>query len=246
MPSIQKENFSMSIEPATDPVVIGGITPLTTIDYPGELSAVLFLQGCPWRCRYCQNGTLIERKSTETLTWRQVTELLTRRRKLLDAVVFSGGEPLLQAGLAKAMHQVKAMGFKIGLHTAGIYPRRLQEILPLIDWVGMDVKASRQDYESITGARGSATRAWQSIEMIVESGVAHEFRTTVHPELLCKAKIGRLADELLEVQASDWVIQECVSGNCLDENLRHSMVAKPGAEFYRQYAERFERFTLRR
>ena len=235
----------MRNHPATDPVVVGGITPLTTIDYPGELAAVLFLQGCPWRCRYCQNGALIARKTGETLSWRRVIELLARRGKLLDAVVFSGGEPLVHAGLGNAMLQIKAMGFKIGLHTAGIYPRRLQRILPLIDWIGMDVKARREDYADITGARGSASRAWQSIEMIVQGGIAHEFRTTVHPKLLSKVQLDGLANELRAVVAKSWVIQACIAERCLDENLRHRAAAKPGAEFYRQYADRFEHFVLR-
>ena len=235
----------MRSSPASDPVVIGGITPLTTIDYPGELAAVLFLQGCPWRCRYCQNGALITRKTGDTLPWRQVTELLARRGNLLDAVVFSGGEPLVHAGLAEAMLQVRAMGFKIGLHTAGIYPRRLQSILPLIDWIGMDVKALPEDYESITGVKGSAARAWQSIEMIVHSGVAHEFRTTVHPDLLSQVQMDGLANVLRDVKANNWVIQECITARCLDENLRHPAAAKTGAEYYRQYADGFEHFSLR-
>ena len=78
---------------------------------------------------------------------------------LLDAVVFSGGEPTLQAGLLDAMLEVRELGFKIGLHTAGMYPQRLAAILPLMDWVGMDVKAPFADYARITGTPGSGERA---------------------------------------------------------------------------------------
>ena len=144
-----------------NPVEVGGLTPLTTIDYPGELAAVLFLQGCPWRCGYCHNQELMPRRSPFAIPWSRVIELLGQRLGLLDAVVFSGGEPTLQAGLGEAMLQVKSLGFKIGLHTAGIYPERLQAVLPLVDWIGMDIKSTRAEYEATTGVRGSGTRAWR-------------------------------------------------------------------------------------
>ena len=91
---------------------VGGLTPLTTIDYPGELAAVVFCQGCPWRCRYCQNADLLPGRGRNELPWERVMELLERRRGLLDAVVFSGGEPTLQAALADAVKQVKACEMK--------------------------------------------------------------------------------------------------------------------------------------
>ena len=199
----------------TDPVVVGGLTPLTTIDYPGELAAVVFLQGCPWRCGYCQNSGLIAREAGTPIPWQNVIDLLDKRRQLLDAVVFSGGEPSLHSRLADAIKQVRAMGFKIGLHTAGIYPDRLRKILPLVDWVGMDVKSARADYEKITGVRGSGERAWESVRLLLESGVEHEFRTTVHPDMLGKRGLSSLVEELSELGAENYVIQECRKGNPL-------------------------------
>jgi len=100
-----------------------------------------------------------------------------RRRGLLDAVVFSGGEPTLQRGLAQSAREVKALGFLVGLHTAGIVPRRLAEVLPLVDWVAMDVKAKFDEHERVTGVRGSAHRARESRELILASGTACEFHT---------------------------------------------------------------------
>jgi len=96
-------------------VEVGGLTPLTTIDYPGELAAVLFLQGCPWRCGYCHNQELMTRHGRNTIPWCLVMRMLEQRIGLLDAVVFSGGEPTLQANLGEAIRQVKSLGFKIGL-----------------------------------------------------------------------------------------------------------------------------------
>ncbi|MBI2095985.1 MAG: anaerobic ribonucleoside-triphosphate reductase activating protein [Candidatus Omnitrophica bacterium] len=121
-----------------EPVLCGGLTALTTIDFPDRLSAVIFCQGCPWRCPYCQNPGLISSTGAGRLSWAEVVAFLERRRGLLEAVVFSGGEPTLQAGLATAAAEVKAMGFLVGLHTAGPYPRRLAGIEQVRDAVLRD------------------------------------------------------------------------------------------------------------
>ena len=156
---------------------VGGLTRLSASDYPGKLAAVVFCQGCAWRCGYCHNAHLQPRRGREELAWADVMAFLERRRGLLDAVVFSGGEPTQQALLGEAMAQVKAMGYLVGLHTAGIVPRRLAEVLPLVNWVAMDVKARFEDHERVTGVRGSARRARESRDLILGSGVASEFHT---------------------------------------------------------------------
>jgi pyruvate formate lyase activating enzyme len=157
---------------------VGGLTPLTTIDFPGELAAVVYCQGCPWRCPYCHNRHLIPRRGAESLPWSAVLGFLETRRGLLDGVVFSGGEPTLQSGLGAAMEAVRDLGFKVGLHTAGPYPDRLGRVLHLVDWVGLDIKALPEDYPEVTGAPGSGKRAWESLRLLLDSGVAHEVRTT--------------------------------------------------------------------
>lgn len=231
---------------STDPVVVGGLTPLTTIDYPGQLAAVVFLQGCPWRCGYCQNGNLLTRKMAPAIPWQQVIEFLERRRGLLDAVVFSGGEPTLHARLDQAMSQVRAMGYQVGLHTAGVYPDRLQKLLTLVDWIGMDIKAAQSDYESITGARSSGGRAWHSARLLSQSGVAHEFRTTVHPDVLDAGRLASLVAELSALGAKNYVIQDCVIGHCRDESLRRLSSQRLDRQSLYQLADKFEHFSLRR
>lgn len=228
-----------------NPVAVGGLTPLTTIDYPGELAAVLFLQGCPWRCGYCHNQELMPRRSQLAISWYRVIALLEQRVGLLDAVVFSGGEPTLQAGLGEAMHQVKSLGFKIGLHTAGIYPERLQAVLPLVDWIGMDIKSTRAEYEATTGVRGSGAKAWRSAELIVDSGVACEFRTTLHPDMLSQDQLAALATELSEAGATTYVVQKCNTGHCRDEAWRLVSQPDPDQQFFAQLAEKFDDFSLR-
>jgi pyruvate formate lyase activating enzyme len=185
---------------------------MTTLDFPGELSAVIFCQGCPWRCRYCHNSELIPRRGKTSIPWSEVIEFLQKRRGLLDAVVFSGGEPTLQRALPSAISQVKAIGYKIGLHTGGPYPERLKEILPYLDWVGLDIKAMEENYAEVTGVKDSGKKAWESAKILIESGVAHEIRTTVHPALTSSTEQQKNASPASLVFANN-VIYHCFPGN---------------------------------
>ena len=219
---------------------IGGLTPLSTTDWPGMLAAVVFCQGCPWRCGYCHNPGLIPSHSDSEIPWEDLLAFLRRRQGLLDGVVFSGGEPTLQPALADAMRAVRALGFKVGLHTGGGYPRRLAEVLPLVDWVGLDVKAPFDDYPRITGIVGSGERALSSLEHVLASGVAHEIRTTVHPALLADAEVVSLAQDLSTRGVKHYVIQAFRSQGCTNLTLlqnapRTSPLASLVAEVTRQF-----------
>jgi pyruvate formate lyase activating enzyme len=198
---------------------IGGLTPLTTVDYPGELSAVVFCQGCPWRCRYCHNAHLLDSGGGSPITWLDVAAFLRRRRGMLDALVFSGGEPTAQAALPAAMEEARSMGLKIGLHTAGPYPDRLGSLLPLLDWVGLDIKALGGDYPGITGIPGSGERAWESLRLLVESGVPLEVRTTLLPEWTRDRDIQPLVERLAEAGVGSPVLQHCRTESTLDPSL---------------------------
>ena len=178
---------------------IAGLTPFTTIDYPDHLAAVLFCRGCPWRCGYCHNRSLLGEDGAGDLCWDKVLGFLESRRGLLDAVVFSGGEPTLQPDLKQAVQSVREKGFLVGLHTAGAFPERLKELLPFLDWVGMDLKAPFHEYERITGVSGSGDAARQSAMLIRESGVAHHFRTTLAPLLLTEGRIESMR-RMVEVE----------------------------------------------
>jgi pyruvate formate lyase activating enzyme len=226
---------------------VGGLVPLSTTDYPDHLSTVVFCQGCPWRCAYCHNPHLLPRRSRSEIPWADVLAFLERRRGLLDAVVFSGGEPTLQPALPDAVRAVKAMGFEVALHTAGIHPPRLAQVLPLLDWVGMDVKTEFHRYPELTGAPGSGERARRSMELILASGVAHEFRTTVHPVLLPPAVLDRLADTLAADGVRQYVLQEFRSHGCGDPALLNDCKTHYlDAALHRQFASRFKTFSIRR
>jgi len=198
---------------------IGGLTPMTTIDYPGELAAVVFCQGCPWRCRYCHNSHLLAPGSGEQIPWSDVRGFLEKRAGLLDALVFSGGEPTLQAALPAAMKEARLMGFKIGLHTAGPYPDRLCSLLPFIDWVGLDIKALPAGYPALTGVPDSGARAWESLALLLDAGIALQVRTTVLPGWRDESDIQPLRDRLAAVGVRDYVLQPCRTESTLDPSL---------------------------
>jgi pyruvate formate lyase activating enzyme len=198
---------------------IGGFTPLSATDWPGMLSAVVFCQGCSWRCRYCHNPGLIPTQGEDEIRWEAVLEFLQRRRGLLDGVVFSGGEPTLQSALADAMREVRELGFKVGLHTAGIYPQRLEGVLPLVDWIGLDVKAPFADYARITGVPESGERARASLDLVLQSGVDHEIRTTVHPALLADEQVMAIAHDLAGRRVGCYVLQAFRREGCNEASL---------------------------
>ena len=181
--------------PAAD-IAVGGFSPLSTCDWRGELVATVFCQGCPFACRYCHNADLIPPGPGAGPDFGSILALLDKRRGLLDGVVFSGGEPTLQKALPEAAAAVRALGFRVGLHTAGPYPERLARLLPLVDWVGFDVKAPFSDYDRVTGVPGSGERAKASLLALVKNGVAADIRTTVHAALLRSDDLARLDDEL--------------------------------------------------
>lgn len=188
-------------------IAVGGLVPFTTVDFPGRLAAVVFCQGCPWRCGYCHNTHLQPPRAPAVSSWAAVLGWLETRRGLLDGVVFSGGEPLLQRALPLALADVRRKGFATGLHTAGIYPRRFAAVLPLLDWVGFDVKAPFDDYASIVGSDGGAA-ARAALETLLVSGVPHQVRCTVPPGL-DEPALDRLRAELRHLGVTSLELQPC-------------------------------------
>lgn len=224
---------------------IAGLTPFTTIDYPGKLSAVLFCQGCPWRCGYCHNPHL-QPFGKGAIGWQSALQFLEKRRGLLDAVVFSGGEPSMQPTISDAMQEVRKKGFLVGLHTAGILPSALEKALAHCDWVGMDIKAPFEDYERITKRPGSGEKARQSAQLVIESGIDYEFRTTIHPKLLSPIDIDRLTEHLSQMGAKRLVLQNFRADGCRDKSLNASafdILWDDG--FLDRIQRRFESFFVR-
>jgi len=160
-------------------------------------------------------------------------------------VVFSGGEPTAQGALEAAIRQAHDMGFKVGLHTAGPYPRRLQRVLPYVSWVGFDVKTAFDCYTELTGAAGSGEATRRSLRALLASGVPHEVRTTVHAKLVSGAALLELAAELASLGVRRYVLQEFRAHGCSDAELSSS---PPGdcAELGERLGAMFDSFELRR
>lgn len=187
---------------------IAGLVPLSTTDWPDHLTATVYLQGCPWRCPYCHNCDLIDPRTPGQVPWREVEALLERRGGLLDGVVFSGGEATRQAGLADALTRVRRAGFATGLHTAGAYPRRLAALLPLLDWVGLDLKALPAHYPAVAGPGARGQAAWDCLDLLVAAGLDHEVRTTVYPGSVAAADALAVARAAAARGARRFALQE--------------------------------------
>lgn len=201
---------------------IAGLTPMSTVDWPGKLVATVFTQGCPWACAYCHNHAILDPRIPGVVAWRNVAELMERRRGLLDAVVFSGGEATRQLALIPAMNQVRQWGFKVGLHTAGPYPGRLQHILRdgLVDWVGLDIKALPGcSYDQVTQRQGSGEKAWESLRVLLDNPPArYEVRLTVDSSQFAQALV--VAQRCHEAGVAAFALQEVRSEGTSDEYRR--------------------------
>ena len=209
---------------------IGGFERLSLVDWPGELAAVVFCQGCGWHCRYCHNPHLIPLSTPGKFSWGTILTWLKRRRGLLDAVVFSGGEPTLHPGLYAAMQEARALDYKIGLHTGGPVPESLFPLLPLLDWVGFDFKAPFPEYARITG-HPHGERAQASFRMLRSVPVPCEVRTTWHQSLFSSRDLLDMARSLAEAGCSEWVIQRFRPDGCRDKELCASPVGEVPLEF---------------
>ena len=195
-------------------LIIGGLVPFTTIDYPGKLSAVIFLQGCPWRCIYCSNPHLFEfKKYTEKdkQNYEYVINLLKKRKKVLDGIVFSGGEATFQTNaIIDTINEIKefAPNFKFALHTNGCFPEKLKNLIPYIDWIGLDIKAPISKYDDITKIKKSGIPAYKSLDIIIDSGIKFEVRTTADPTILNKEDILEIVKYLSEKNVKHYAIQK--------------------------------------
>ena len=166
---------------------ICGLQKLAMVDYPGKLAATVFTGGCNLRCPFCHNALLVTRlEESPTLPEAEVLDFLASRKTLLDGVVLSGGEPLLQPGVPEFLQKVRELGFSIKLDTNGCRPQALAHLLEqgLVDYVAMDLKNCQEKYPETVGLPGfDLSPIEESIGLLRRSGVEHEFRTTVVREL---------------------------------------------------------------
>lgn len=167
-------------------VNLGGIVPLSTLDWTGVSAAVIFMRGCPLRCPHCHNWHLQSGESFEDLA--EIKKKIEEAEPFISAVILSGGEPLVQLAASRAVaRHAKELGLKVGIETCGYFPTRLAQLIDegLVDMVFLDVKEALKDpeYAAATGRRDVAPRVRESLEVCLESGVPLEVRTTVFPNM---------------------------------------------------------------
>ena len=220
---------------------IGGIQKCSLIDFPGKVSAVLFTQGCPWRCPYCHNERLVfPDRFDPPILETEVFSFLRRRREQLDGVVVSGGEPTIQPDLIEFIREIKKMGFAVKLDTNGFRPDVLEKVirLELLDYIAMDVKAPLDNYATVAGARVDTGKTRRSISIIINSGIDHEFRTTAVPGLHTIEDLRAIGE--LVTGAKRYILQEFIPKNTLKPELSLT------APFPRQVLENLEKYFLSR
>jgi len=176
---------------------LGGLQKLTLLDYPGLVACTVFTVGCNMRCPFCQNASLVSRiEENQDLSEEEFFAFLKKRQGILDGVCITGGEPTLQPDLPEFIAKIKAMGYKVKLDTNGSFPDKVKEILDSgnVDLVAMDLKNTLERYPETVGVPGFDTsKILESIDIIRNSGVEYEFRTTVVSPLHRPEDFGELA-----------------------------------------------------
>ncbi len=197
---------------------IGGFQKVSLIDYPGMISAIIFSQGCNFRCSYCHNPGLVDPDLfVPCLKEKDVLDFLQTRRGKLDAVAITGGEPTIQNNLKPFIKQIKKIGFAVKLDTNGSKPQVINALLAekLLDYIAMDIKAPLEKYEKIVNVPVSPESIKESIKIILRAKIPYEFRTTVVQSQLDEKDILNIAK--LISGAGHYVIQNFVPANTLDK-----------------------------
>lgn len=202
---------------------VGGSV-ISSVEFHGNMSLVFFMSKCPLACRYCHNVELLEDNTEKS--FEEIKQEIDSSADFLDAIVISGGEPLVQTdAVIEILTYVRQIGLKTKLDTSGIYPDNLKRILDLdlLDYVSLDVKTTFSKYRKITGAN-VGFQVKKSMEMINQSGVHLEIRTTYVPTLHTKKDIMNLVDE---IEADVYTIQQFRNKNVLDPALEKVEVPNP-------------------
>lgn len=164
---------------------ICGLQKVTLLDFPGNVACTVFLGGCNFNCPYCYNSSLIRNDTCELLTEKEFFNFLEKRKNILDGVAITGGEPLIHKEIKDFIIKIRSLGFKIKLDTNGSNPKMLQELIDnkLVEYVAMDIKNTLEKYHLTTDTKININNIQQSINILINSQIDYEFRTTVVKQL---------------------------------------------------------------
>lgn len=221
-------------------MLIGSVEKANEHDYPGKRALVIYVRGCNLRCSYCGYASLLGSCNSEpSHNWAYARRYIAKRLDRIDGIVFSGGEPTLQEDLKDCLEEVREMGLSIKLDTNGTQPEVLRELIidNLVDYIAMDVKAPLPNYPSLVGRQIDVELIRTSVWVVKQSGLAHEFKTTVVPGLHTTRELKAIS-ELIH-GAERYVVQDFISSNPLRSELqgRPAFPHKP-LEDIRPYVER--------
>ena len=202
---------------------ISGLQKTSLIDYPGKIASTLFVSNCNFRCPYCYNSDLVFDKNTEDFKKEKIFKILKQRIKFIDGVCITGGEPTLNEDLPEFISEIKKLNLLVKLDTNGTNPKMLEHLIKnkLIDYIAMDIKAPLDKYNKITNSNVDIKKIKESINIIINSGIDHEMRTTILPSLHTKRDIIEIAKTIKS--AKRYFIQQFVSNvRLLDPKLEKS------------------------
>ena len=215
----------------------GGFQKTSLIDFPGRVSSVLFAVGCNLRCPFCHNGRLIVDPKPPFLSEDDALNVLRSRKKYVDAVVITGGEPAMNPDLPAFVRLLKKEGFAVKLDTNGFFPDVLKECLPSLDYVAIDLKTSLEKY-SLMGARDTRSLLI-SIGLLIEGSVDYEFRNTTVPTIVTAEDIPKMGETVKG--AKRFAFQQFVPGETLDKTLNSLKPYPP--EVIRSFAETMKKYV---
>ena len=196
---------------------IGGLQKVSLIDYPGKISAIIFTQGCNFRCPYCHNPQLVDPKLYRPCLFsKDILDFLAHRRGKLDAVTITGGEPTLQEDLIPLIQKIRKMGFAVKLDSNGSRPDVLAHLLKdkLLDFIALDIKAPLDKYSQVVKVQMDTGAIAQSVRLVIQSKIPQEFRTTVVKSMLTQKDILAIAKEI--AGAKRYVLQRFQPAQTLD------------------------------
>ncbi|RLJ09679.1 MAG: anaerobic ribonucleoside-triphosphate reductase activating protein [Candidatus Aenigmatarchaeota archaeon] len=199
-------------------IEIKGWHKFSMIDYPGRSCSVIFLPGCNFRCPFCQNPDLLKNpEGLPTLDTNEIIRYIQTEKMWIDAVCITGGEPTIHKDLPEFLKRFKDAGILVKLDTNGSNPEMIKNLLEsgLVDYIAMDIKAPLRRYPEAVGVDVDIGKIMRSVELIRNSGIDYEFRTTVLPRLHKKDDIVQIGKELRGSRR--YVIQQFRPGKTLDE-----------------------------
>lgn len=214
-----------------------GLQKTSLVDYPGKVASVLFTPGCNLRCPYCHNWRIVTDPKPPFLHEEAALRILEGRKKYVDAVVVTGGEPTIHKEVSRFVKKLKATGFTVKLDTNGFDSQVLRECLPYVDYVALDIKTSLEKYPRL-GA-GNTTEFLHTIEMLKTGEVDYEFRMTVVPSLVEPediVQIGKIVEG-----AKTMVFQQFISEDTLDKNFQRLRPYSP--EKIAEYADTMKKYV---